>query len=84
MTKDSAIRRVGLVGNRIAGPAQEQVVRVCAENNGIPLLGMIPFDQDVSDNGISGMPIDEARSGAIREITRLAGSLESGSRLEKS
>ena len=83
MAKDSAIRRVGIVGNRIAGPAQEQAVRAFAENNQITVLGMIPFDQGVSDNGISGTPIDEARSAAIREVTGLAGSLESGSPAKK-
>jgi CO dehydrogenase maturation factor len=75
MAKDSAIRRVGLIGNRITGPVQEQAVRAFAENNQIPVLGMIPFDQGVCDNGISGISIDEARSAAIGEVTRLAGCL---------
>jgi CO dehydrogenase maturation factor len=83
MAKDSAIRRVGLVGNRITGPTQEQAVRAFAENNGITVIGMIPFDQSVSDNGISGIPIDEANSAAIREVTCLIGSLESDSWREK-
>ena len=83
MAEDSAIRQVGLVGNRIAGPSQEQVVRTFAEKNGISLMGMIPFDQGVSDNGITGVPVDEGRSAAIREVSRLAAFLESGSQPEK-
>ena len=83
MAKDSAIQKVGLVGNRIAGPAQEQTVREFAEKNGIPVLGMIPFDQGVSDNGITGVPIDEHHSAAIQAVAQLADSLESDRRLEK-
>jgi CO dehydrogenase maturation factor len=78
MAKDSAIRHVGLVGNRIAGPSQEQAVRACAEKNGIPILAMIPFDKDVSDSGITGAPVDERHSAAIREVARLAALVESG------
>jgi CO dehydrogenase maturation factor len=83
MAKDSAIRHVGLVGNRITGPAQEQAFRLFAEKNEIPVLAMIPFDQDVSDSGITGVPIDEEHSAAVHAVAVLAGSLESGSRPEK-
>jgi CO dehydrogenase maturation factor len=76
MAKGSAIRQVGLVGNRIAGSSQEQAVRTFAEKNGIPVMAMIPFDQDVSDSGITGTPVDEGNSPAIREVSRLASVLE--------
>lgn len=79
MAKDSEIRRVGLVGNRITGPAQEQAVRAFAEKDGIEVLAMIPFDQGVFENGISGTPVDEEQSAAIREIARIAGSISAES-----
>jgi CO dehydrogenase maturation factor len=83
MAQDSSIRRVGLVGNRITGPAQEQVLRIFAEKNGIPILAIIPFDQGIFDNGITGTPVDENRSPAIRAVGHLATSLESGIDPEK-
>jgi CO dehydrogenase maturation factor len=83
MAKDSAIRQVGLVGNRIAGPLLEQVVRTFAEKNGISIMGMIPFDEGVSDNGITGAPVDEGHSAAIHEVSRLAALLEYGYQPEK-
>ena len=83
MAKDSAIRQVGIVGNRIASPAQEQAVRTFSEKNGISILAMIPFDKEVSDNGITGAPVDEERSCAIREIARLAVALDSGPQPKK-
>jgi CO dehydrogenase maturation factor len=82
MAAASAIRQVGLVGNRITGPSQEHALRTFAEDNGIALLALIPFDQGVSENGISGAPIDEEHSSAIHEIARLSCLLETGSRTE--
>ena len=79
MAKDSAIHKVGLVGNRIAGPAQDQAVRSFADKNEIPVLAMIPYDQDVSDCGVTGSPVDERHSAAIHEVARLVVLLESGS-----
>ena len=79
MAKDSDIRQIGLVGNRITGPAQEQAVRAFAGKNGIEVLAMIPFDQGVFDNGITGAPVDEEQSAAIREIARIAGNISTES-----
>jgi CO dehydrogenase maturation factor len=83
MAKDSAIRQVGLVGNRITCPLQEEAVRTFAEKNEIPVLAMIPFDQDVSDSGVTGSSVDEGHSAAIHEIARLAALLESGPQQKK-
>jgi hypothetical protein len=44
---------------------------------------MIPFDQGVFDNGITGSPVDESRSPAIQAVAHLATSLESGNSPEK-
>ena len=57
--------------------------RAFAEKNGIFVMGMIPFDQNVSDSGITGVPVDEGHSLAIREIARLTALLESGFQLKK-
>jgi CO dehydrogenase maturation factor len=78
MAKESAIRQVGLVGNRIAGPLQEQAVRSFADANGIAVLAMIPYDPGVSENGITGAPVDEEHSAAIQAVALLAGSLGPG------
>lgn len=78
MAQDSSIRQVVLIGNRLSSPAQEQVLKVFAEKTKIPLPALIPFDQGVFDNGISGDPVDEKRSPAMREVRNLATLLESG------
>ena len=77
MAHDSGIPAVVLVGNRVAGNEQEQIIRAFSEKNGIPLLGLVPFDKQVLDNGITGRPIVEEESGALQEIARLARDLQS-------
>ncbi len=68
----SNIANIGLVGNRITGPGQEDVIRQFAEKNRLTLLALIPFDQQVSDAGITGLAVDENSSTALNEIRRLA------------
>jgi CO dehydrogenase maturation factor len=82
MARDSEIRKVGLVGNRIASHSQEHAVRTFAGMNGIPVLAIIPFDPQVAENGISGAPVNERDSPAILEVARLAGDLEAGTRMD--
>jgi len=83
MAKASQIRRSGLIGNRIGTPAQDTIVRSFAASHGMPVFGMIPFDQGVSDNGVDGTPLDPDRSPALHEVRRLAAGLESGTIPEK-
>jgi CO dehydrogenase maturation factor len=69
---EGSIRQVGLVGNRITSPSQDQAIRAFAEKNGISVVAMIPFDQEVFDSGITGEPYDTARSPAVSGIDNLA------------
>jgi CO dehydrogenase maturation factor len=75
MARDATIPQVGIIGNRVSGTLQEQVIRASAELNGIPVFALIPFDQEVTDSGITGALLDEKQSAALQEITRLAGVL---------
>ena len=75
MATDAAIPQVGIIGNRVSGTLQEQVIRASAELNGIPVFALIPFDQEVADSGITGALLNEKQSVALQEITRLAGVL---------
>jgi CO dehydrogenase maturation factor len=68
----SNIANIGLVGNRVTGPGQEDAIRQFAEKNRLTLLALIPFDQQVSDAGITGLVVDENSSTALPEIRRLA------------
>jgi CO dehydrogenase maturation factor len=72
MATEAAIPQVGIIGNRVSGSLQEQVIRESAELNGIPVLALVPFDQEVADSGITGALLNEKQSAALREIARFA------------
>jgi CO dehydrogenase maturation factor len=75
LARDSEIRTIGLVANRVTG-AHEQVIRAFAVGHTIPVIGMIPFDQQVADAGVTGEAIDDKNSKAAHAIHDLAGHLE--------
>lgn len=72
LAKNSAIKRVCLVGNRIGNPQQETIIRTFADKNGIDVLAMIPFDQNVAETGMTGAPLDRENSPALLAIEGLA------------
>ncbi len=75
LARDSAIRHIQLVGNRVSGAHEEAILRSCAEENTIPLAALIPYDSEVADAGISGEPVKVSGSGAMAAIALLARTL---------
>jgi len=68
----SDITNIGLVGNRITGPEQDDAIRRFAERNRLTIFALIPFDQKVADAGVTGSAVDGNSSRALHEIRRLA------------
>jgi CO dehydrogenase maturation factor len=54
LARASEIRTIGLVANRIADAEQEAVFRSYAEEQGLTVLGQIPFDKEVVRAGMTG------------------------------
>lgn len=75
IARTSAIKKVFLVGNRIADSRQEAAVRAYAVENGIEVLALIPFDTTVAEAGISGDPVEEKNSVALLAIGTLANTI---------
>jgi CO dehydrogenase maturation factor len=75
LARESDIARVGLVGNRVGTPRHEAVIREFAKTHDLAVIGIIPYDPEVAETGISGDPLDESRSAAYREIRGLAETL---------
>lgn len=69
---NSAIKKVFLVGNRIADSRQEMAVRTFADKHSIAVLAMIPFDQIVADAGMTGNSLNDDKSPALLAIGMLA------------
>jgi CO dehydrogenase maturation factor len=72
MAAGSPIRQVGLVANKITGPAQEEIFSSFARKHNIPVYGIIPFDQRVFTAGVTGEQVDEKTSVALEAISQLA------------
>lgn len=72
LAKESAIPRVGLVGNRVGDERQREAITAFAGANGIPVFTLIPFDPVVAEAGMTGEDIDPARSPALKEIAGFA------------
>jgi CO dehydrogenase maturation factor len=59
LATDINVGRILAVGNKVAGPEDEKMIRQSVESEGIPLLGLIPLDDSVKEADRKGMaPID--------------------------
>jgi CO dehydrogenase maturation factor len=76
LAEGSGIPTIGLVANRINDERQREMFRSYAERYNLPVLGWIPFDQQVADAGMTGGTVDPSSSGALEAIAHLAKRLE--------
>ena len=69
---DAGIKRVFLVGNKVANEVEADSIRKFAENSGMLLLDLIPFDEKVLQAETQGKtPLGNKQSKAIRSIGEL-------------
>jgi len=71
----SEICRTGMIGNRVTGQRDENVIKNFAQQNGIPILTLVPFDQMITDAGITGNAPDPKNSPAVAILRELASAL---------
>jgi len=72
LARESGIRTIGLVANRIADDRQESAIRRFAEQHNLNVIALLPFDTLVAESGMSGAPLDRSASPAIKAIGELA------------
>jgi CO dehydrogenase maturation factor len=83
LARESAIPRIGLVGNRVADERQRDIISQYAKTHSIPVFAMIPFDQAVAEAGMTGGDFDRMKSPAFQQIQELANSLSGDMTPEK-
>jgi CO dehydrogenase maturation factor len=72
LAKNAGMKQIFVVGNKIGNEVQEKTVREFAEENGLAMLGFIPFDQKVVDAEMKGTtPLKYKESEALSVIGRL-------------
>lgn len=78
LARETGIRDIGLVANRIATPRQDRIFHLFAEEHSLEIMGMIPYDPEVAEAGMTGEPVDPRTSEAMKAVANLANRLEHG------
>jgi CO dehydrogenase maturation factor len=72
LAEDAGIKQVFLVGNKVANEVEGDSIKKFAENNGMLLFNLIPFDEQVLRAEMRGeTPLRNEQSKAIRSIAEL-------------
>jgi len=70
------IKRIFLVGNKIANEAQKEVIKNYAEKNSLRILDFVPFDQKVVEAEMRGeTPLKNSESDAVNAIKQVCSEL---------
>jgi CO dehydrogenase maturation factor len=77
LATESGIPVTGIVVNRCATVKEEDIVREFAQQQGLSVLGTVPYDPRIMEAGITGEMPDPAGSAALKAVRDLAGNLES-------
>lgn len=57
LAREAGISHIALIGNRVENDDQKAIIGEFAGPNGLPLLGVVPFDHAVVQSGINGDPV---------------------------
>lgn len=72
LATSAGIKQVFLVGNKIGSQIQKETVKDFAEKNGLAILDLVPFDQNVVEAEMRGeTPLKYMESAALRVIQSL-------------
>jgi len=73
LATSAGIKQVFLVGNRIGNQIQKETVKDFAEKNGLAILDLVPFDENVVEAEMRGeTPLKYRESAALRVIESLS------------
>jgi len=74
IAREAGISHIAMVGNRIENKGQNGIVSAFADQQGLPLLGVVPFDAAVVQSGIQGSSILALEgTAAFRAIETISG-----------
>jgi CO dehydrogenase maturation factor len=76
MAKVAEMKQLYLIGNRVMNPAQENAIKSFAQENGLNILGFIPFDQKVTEADMLGQtPLKSKEIPAVHAIDNICDAL---------
>jgi CO dehydrogenase maturation factor len=74
MASDLGLQQVCAVGNKIRSPEDEALLK--KNLGGMPLIGLVPYDEKLRDAEINGRPAMEASRVAVNAVEQLLRTLE--------
>jgi CO dehydrogenase maturation factor len=76
LAREAGIPDLFIVGNRVNGPVEEDLIRAFAGSHGMKVLDMIPYDPGIPASEMQGIsPLLQPGTPAIRHLAALAESL---------
>jgi CO dehydrogenase maturation factor len=77
VAREYGIPRIGLVGNRVHGQREKEIIAASGKAARLPVMGCIPFDPGVEESGVRGdIPLHHPESPGIRAIEKLRHRIE--------
>jgi CO dehydrogenase maturation factor len=68
LAQDIDVGRVFAVGNKVATPEDDEMIREWVEKEGIPLLGLVPLDDTIKQadrKGVAPIDLDSESTGML-------------------
>jgi CO dehydrogenase maturation factor len=76
LASKAGMRHLYLIGNRVMNPVQEEAIRSFAEKNEMPVMAIIPFDNQVTEADMVGeTPLKHKEIEAVRAIDNICEAL---------
>ena len=76
MSAAAEMKQVFLVGNRVMNQAQEDAIRNFADNNGLKILALVPFDQKIIEADMLGQtPLKNKEIASVKTIDHICDTL---------
>jgi CO dehydrogenase maturation factor len=71
LARGAGMKRVLLVGNKVAGKQQKEIISQFVEKNDLAILGFVPFDKRIVEAEMQGESPLKCKSKAIKAIERM-------------
>jgi CO dehydrogenase maturation factor len=77
IAREYGISGIGLVGNRVSGRRQEEIIAAFGAKTGFPVLECIPYDPKIEEAGVEGeVPMQHPATPSVRAIDKLRQRIE--------
>ena len=70
LSKEMGVKKAFIVGNKVLGSFEEEVIKDYCDDNRVPLLDLIPYDEEIRKNDVMGKILDLSNESSGLEVIR--------------